>query len=110
MLLESNNGISSDTSAHTFVSATTNGITRIGNVAAEREASGQVLTVGGSPLLPRWEKNNVTSTVYYVAQGGSDTNSRDQIGRAFATIRHACDTVSALTGSDAPSLTNPISI
>ena len=81
-----------------------------GTAAQQREASGQVLTVGGTPLLPRWEKNNVTSTVYYVAQGGSDTNSGDQIGRAFASIRHACDTVSALTGSDAPSLTNPISI
>ena len=81
-----------------------------GTAAEQRNASGQVLTVGGTPLLPRWEKNNVTSTVYYVAQGGSDTNSGDQIGRAFATIRHACDTVSALTGSDKPSLTNPISI
>ena len=81
-----------------------------GTAAEQRNASGQVLTVGGSPLLPRWEKNNVTSTVYYVAQGGSDSNSGDQIGRAFATIRHACDTISALTGSDKPSLTNPISI
>ena len=81
-----------------------------GTAAQQANASGQVLTVGGTPLLPRWEKNNVTSTVYYVAQGGDDANSGDQIGRAFATIRHACDTVSALTGSDKPSLTNPISI
>ena len=66
-----------------------------GTAAQQANASGQVLTVGGTPLLPRWEKNNVTSTVYYVAQGGDDANSGDQIGRAFATIRHACDTVSA---------------
>ncbi len=81
-----------------------------GTAAQIREASGQVLTVGGTPLLPRWENNNTTSTVYYVAQGGSDSNSGRQISRAFASIRHACDTISALTGSDKPSLTNPISI
>ncbi len=81
-----------------------------GTAAEQRVASGQVLTVGGSPLLPRWEENNVTTSVYYVAETGDDTNSGRQIQRAFKTVRHACDFVSALTGADAPSLTNPVSI
>ena len=58
-----------------------------GTAAQQAAASGQVLTVGGSPLLPRWEKNNVTDTVYYVAEGGSDSNTGDQISRAFASVR-----------------------
>ena len=69
-----NVGISSDTSNHTFVSAVADGITRVGNVSAEREASGQVLTVGGSPLLPQWERNNVSESVFYVTKEGSDAN------------------------------------
>ena len=105
-----NVGISSDTSAHTFVSATTDGISKVGNVAAQREATGQVLTVGGSPLLPTWEKNNVTESVYYVTKEGSDANNGKSISRAFASLRYACDYISGLTGSEAPSLTNPITI
>ena len=78
-----------------------------GTAAEQAAASGQVLTVGGSPLLPRWEKNNVTDTVYYVAEGGSDTNTGDQISRAFASIRYATDYVSA---NASPSATNPVTI
>tara|TARA_B100000700_G_scaffold9937_1_gene9948 strand:- start:857 stop:5677 length:4821 start_codon:yes stop_codon:yes gene_type:complete len=78
-----------------------------GTAAEQRNASGQILTVGGSPLLPRWEKNNVTSTVYYVAEGGDDANGGDQIGRAFATIRYACDYITANAN---PSATNPITL
>ena len=81
-----------------------------GTAAQQRVASGQVLTVGGSPLLPRWEENNVTTSVYYVAETGLDTNSGRQIQRAFKTVRHACDFISALTGADAPTATNPVSI
>ena len=79
--------------------------------AAEiREASGKVLTVGGTPILPRWESNNTTNQVYYVAKEGSDANSGRSISRAFASLRYACDHVGALTGADAPSITNPITI
>ena len=105
-----NVGISSDTSAHTFVSAVTDGLSKVGNVAAQREATGQVLTVGGSPLLPTWEKNNVTESVYYVTKEGSDANNGKSISRAFASLRYACDYISGLTGSEAPSATNPITI
>ena len=105
-----NVGISSDTSAHNFVSAVTDGITRVGNVSAEREASGQILTVGGSPLLPQWEPNSVTNSVYYISQEGSDANHGKNISRAFGTLRHACDFIGGLTGSQAPSPTNLITI
>ena len=81
-----------------------------GTAAQQREASGQVLTVGGSPLLPSWETNNTTSSVYYVAETGNDNNSGRQISRAFKTVRHAMAYISALTGSDKPSLTNPVSV
>ena len=81
-----------------------------GTAAQIREASGQVLTVGGSPLLPRWETNNTTTSVYYVAETGDDANSGRQISRAFASVRHACDYIAALTGADAPSVTNPVSV
>ena len=81
-----------------------------GTAAEQAEASGQVMTVGGSPLLPRWEKNNVTDSVYYVTKDGSDTNSGRNISRGFASLRHACDTIGALTGANAPSTTNPITI
>ena len=81
-----------------------------GTAAEQAVASGQVLTVGGSPLLPRWEQNNVSAPVYYVTKEGSDTNSGKQISRGFASLRYACDTINALTGADAPSLTNPISV
>ena len=107
---EVNVGISSDTSAHTFVSATTDGLTRVGDTAASREASGQVLTVGGSPLLPRWETNNATNSVYYVTKEGSDGNNGRSISRAFASLRYACDYLGGLTGADAPSTANPVTI
>jgi hypothetical protein len=75
-----------------------------------KEASGKVLTVGGTPILPRWETNNVTNQVYYVAKEGSDSNNGKSISRAFASLRYACDHISGLTGASAPSVTNPITI
>ena len=81
-----------------------------GTAAQQAQASGQVMTVGGSPLLPRWEKNNVTDSVYYVTKDGSDTNSGGNISRGFGSLRYACDTIGALTGANAPSTTNPITI
>ena len=81
-----------------------------GTAAQQREASGQVLTVGGSPLLPSWETNNTTTSVYYVAETGNDANSGRQISRAWLTVRHAMAFISALTGAEAPSATNPVSV
>ena len=81
-----------------------------GTAAEQAQASGQVMTVGGSPLLPRWEKNNVTDSVYYVTKDGSDSNSGGNISRGFASLRYACDTIGALTGAAAPSATNPITV
>lgn len=81
-----------------------------GTAAEQAAASGQVLTVGGNPLLPGWEKNNVTDSVYYVTSDGSDSNNGQSISRAFASLRKAADTCAALTGADAPSATNPITI
>ena len=81
-----------------------------GTAAQQAAASGQVMTVGGSPLLPNWEKNNVTDSVYYVTKDGDDNNNGQSISRAFASLRKAADTVAALTGADAASATNPITI
>ena len=81
-----------------------------GTAAEQAEASGQILTVGGSPLLPNWERNNVTDSVYYVTKDGSDANSGRNISRGFASLRHACDTIGSLSGNLAPSATNPITI
>ena len=81
-----------------------------GTAAQQAAASGQVLTVGGSPLLPRWETNNTTGPVYYVTKEGVDTQNGKQISRGFASVRGACDYVSALTGADAASVTNPVTI
>ena len=79
--------------------------------AAElREASGQILTVGGSPILPRWESNNVSNAVYYVTKEGSDSNSGRSISRAFGSLKYACDHIAGLTGADAASASNPIAI
>ncbi len=105
-----NVGVSSDTSTHSFVSAVADGITKLGNITEERKASGQVLSIGGSPLLPRWEHNNVTGNVYYVAKEGSNANHGKNISRAFGSLRYACDHIGGLTGADAPSETNPITI
>jgi hypothetical protein len=55
-------------------------------------ANGKVLTV--SPAgVPVWETNNVTYPVFYVAEEGSDSNTGENINRAFATIKHACGIV-----------------
>ena len=50
---------------------------------------GQVLTVstGGNPI---WKDNGVLDKIYYVAPTGSDSNSGQSWGTAFATIKHAC--------------------
>ena len=82
----------------------------IGTAEEQREASGRVLTVGGSPLLPRWEANSVTAPVYYVTKEGSDANNGRSISRGFASLRHACDFIAAKTGADAPSASNPHTI
>ena len=81
-----------------------------GTAEEQKIASGQVLTVGGSPLLPQWESNNTSAPVYYVTKEGSNSNSGKQISRGFATLRYACDQVSALTGAAKPTATNPITI
>ena len=82
----------------------------IGTAEEQREASGRVLTVGGSPLLPRWETNSVTAPVYYVTKEGSDANNGRSISRGFASLRYACDFIAAKTGADAPSASNPHTI
>ena len=105
-----NVGVSTNTTNHSFVSAVTDAIERIGNVAAQRQASGQVLTVGGSPLLPQWEKNNVTNSVYYVTKEGSDSNHGQSISRGFGSLRYACDFISGLTGTNKPSVDKPVTI
>jgi len=71
---------------------------------------GECLTVGGNPLLPRWEPNNSTPTVYYVSISGDDTYSGTTISRSFRSLRKACDVISSLTGAAAPSATNLITI
>ena len=81
-----------------------------GTAAQQREASGQVLTVGGSPLLPRWETNNATTSVYYVTETGDDSNNGKNLSRSFLTIRHAMAYISALTGAEKPSQTNPVTV
>ena len=92
------------------------GINRIalplGTQSAEdlRNADGQILTVGGSPLLPRWEANNTTAPVYYVTKEGSNSYNGRSISRGFASLRYACDYIAGLTGADAPSATNPHTI
>ena len=52
--------------------------------------AGQVLTVEGG--VPIWKDNGVNDKIYYVSPDGSDTNSGQSWGTAFATIRHACNT------------------
>ena len=81
-----------------------------GSAAEQAVASGQVLTVGGSPLLPRWESNNATAPVYYVTKEGNNANHGRSISRAFASLRYACDYIGAKTGADAPSASNPHTI
>jgi hypothetical protein len=49
---------------------------------------GQVLTVElGNPV---WKDNGVLDKIYYVAPTGSDSNSGQSWGTAFATIKYAC--------------------
>ena len=52
--------------------------------------SGQVLTVENN--LPIWKDNGVNDKIYYVSPDGSDFNSGQSWGTAFATIEHACNT------------------
>jgi len=81
-----------------------------GSPTALREASGQVLTVGGNPLLPRWEQNSVSASIYYVTLEGSNSYNGRSISRAFASLRYACDYLASLSGAAAPSESNPITI
>ncbi len=53
--------------------------------------SGEVLTVDGG--FPSWKKSNSTQKVFYVTPDGSDSNSGENITQAFATVRHACDSI-----------------
>ena len=55
---------------------------------------GTVLTVDSGTGYPTWKKNQVTQKVYYVTQEGSDSNTGENITEAFATLRHAVDSVS----------------
>lgn len=55
-------------------------------------ASGEVLTVDTNGF-PSWEKNNVTDPVYYVTVEGSNTNSGENITKAFGSLRYACDNI-----------------
>ena len=52
--------------------------------------AGQVLTVEGG--VPIWKDNGVNDKIYYVSPDGSDLNSGQSWGTAFATIKHACNT------------------
>ena len=52
--------------------------------------AGQVLTVEDG--VPIWKDNGVNDKIYYVSPDGSDLNSGQSWGTAFATIRHACNT------------------
>lgn len=53
---------------------------------------GQTLAVNAAGV-PVWETNNVTDPVYYVTTEGSDTNTGENISRAFASVRYACDNI-----------------
>lgn len=53
---------------------------------------GEVLTVDTNGL-PTWQSNNVTDPVYYVTVEGDDDNTGENITNAFASLRHACDTI-----------------
>lgn len=54
--------------------------------------SGQVLTVESG--VPIWKDNGVNDKIYYVSPDGSDSNSGQSWGTAFATIKHACSVAS----------------
>jgi hypothetical protein len=50
--------------------------------------AGQVLTAEGG--VPIWKDNGVNDKIYYVSPDGSNSNSGQSWGTAFATIKHAC--------------------
>jgi hypothetical protein len=52
---------------------------------------GQVLMVTSG--LPHWEDLTTAQNVYYVSQDGDDANDGTNLNLAFATIKHACETV-----------------
>lgn len=52
-------------------------------------ASGQVLTVSANGL-PVWGESGVNQKIYYVSPTGSNSNSGQSWGTAFATIKYAC--------------------
>jgi len=52
---------------------------------------GQILFVRDG--IPSWENLVTAENVYYVSQDGDDANDGTNLNLAFATIKHACDTV-----------------
>jgi hypothetical protein len=52
-------------------------------------SSGQVLTVSANGL-PVWGESGVNQKIYYVSPSGSNSNSGQSWGTAFATIKYAC--------------------
>ena len=70
-----------NTAAIYFIEETVSGINRIplptgstGTAAEQAVASGKVLTVGGSPLLPRWENNTQLLLFTTLTKEGDDAN------------------------------------
>ena len=53
---------------------------------------GEVLTVDTNGY-PAWEKNNTTDPVYYVTTDGSNSNTGENISKAWLTLRHAVDSI-----------------
>lgn len=58
--------------------------------------NGQALVVSETGV-PQWEDNGVSHPVFYVTEEGSDNNDGSNIGRAFASVKHACREVGLTT-------------
>ena len=58
--------------------------------------NGQALVVSETGV-PQWEDNGVSHPVFYVTEEGSDTNDGSNIGRSFASVKHACREVGLTT-------------
>jgi hypothetical protein len=52
---------------------------------------GQALLVNNG--IPTWTGLAEAQNVYYVSEDGSDTNDGKNLNKAFASVRHACNTV-----------------
>jgi hypothetical protein len=55
-------------------------------------SSGQALIVDDLGI-PSWQGLSTADSIYYVKADGNDSNDGSNLNEAFATIRHACDTV-----------------